>query len=93
MVKTSLILFIILTLLPIPLYGEYTDPLLQFLYDNQVEVSESEPVEDSAFYDIEAAHDSWDNLYLCQYCDLEVIVDPYADIREDGVYDVNYGYW
>jgi len=22
-------------------------------------------------------HYSWDNLYLCQYCDTEIIIDPY----------------
>ena len=28
-------------------------------------------------------HYSWDNIYLCQYCDIEVISDPYGDSQSD----------
>lgn len=30
----------------------------------------------------DAEHYSWDNLYLCNYCDIEIIIDPYATIEE-----------
>jgi hypothetical protein len=34
----------------------------------------------------EGEHYSWDNLYLCQYCDTEIIIDPYEDMSEDDAY-------
>jgi hypothetical protein len=34
-------------------------------------------------YGDEAEHYSWDNLYLCHWCGVEVIVDPYADAPEE----------
>lgn len=27
-------------------------------------------------------HYSWDNLYLCQFCDTEIIIEDYSDLRE-----------
>lgn len=31
----------------------------------------------------EPEHYSWDNLYPCHYCGIEVIVDPYAESSSD----------
>lgn len=31
----------------------------------------------------EPEHYSWDNLYPCHYCGIEVIVDPYAENSSD----------
>jgi hypothetical protein len=27
-------------------------------------------------------HYSWDNIYLCQFCDTEIIIEDYSDLRE-----------
>jgi hypothetical protein len=43
-------------------------------YENQHGNSDSEP-----------QHYSWDNLYLCNYCGIEVIVDPYAEQSKDEI--------
>ena len=35
-------------------------------------------------------HYSWDNLYLCHYCGIEIIIDPYAELESKndvGFYD------
>lgn len=29
-------------------------------------------------YGSDAEHYSWDDIYLCQYCETEIIIDPYA---------------
>lgn len=35
--------------------------------------------------DNEPEHYSWDNLYPCHYCGIEVIVDPYAETSQDEI--------
>lgn len=33
----------------------------------------------------EPEHYSWDNLYPCHYCGIEIIVDPYAETSQDEI--------
>ena len=40
---------------------------------------EEPKVVESEESDENGEHYSWDNLYLCQYCDTEIVVDPYGE--------------
>ncbi len=51
----------------------------------EIEYDEPEPYFDA--YGSETPHDSWDNLYLCQYCETEIIIDPYGNNYTDNEND------
>lgn len=68
----------------------YADPLLdailgyKYVPVEQVVYEESyeEPYYPDEFGNNETGegpfHYSWDNIYLCEYCDTEIIIDPYS---------------
>lgn len=82
--KKLLILLMMIYLLPAK-----ADILLDIMNGNYPELS-NRPNNREESYDEEqygsdsgdAEHYSWDNLYLCNYCDIEIIIDPYATIEE-----------
>lgn len=60
------------------------DMLLDIMLGNYNTSSEEAVVENDYEHEYgnssgEPEHYSWDNLYPCHYCGIEVIVDPYAD--------------
>lgn len=59
------------------------DPLLMAIYSDyqtrQVREVDQEQVEEYGQSEVsdDSEHYSWDNLYLCDYCDTEIILNPY----------------
>jgi hypothetical protein len=56
-----------------PIYTTYAPPT-QNAYQN----NPSDEYESFDAYGDQTEHYSWDNLYLCQFCDTEIIIDPYG---------------
>jgi hypothetical protein len=49
-------------------------------FDSEVEDVYQDQGEDHSLDNGE--HYSWDNIYLCQFCDTEIIIEDYSDLSE-----------
>lgn len=65
------------------MWSALNDPLLQIIYSipEPKEVRNNEPQNNDDYSSDESyangEYYSWDNLYLCTYCETEIIVNPY----------------
>ena len=74
---------LILMILTLPVRADILLDIINGKYEEPSDISykdyESEYLGEDHGLD-NGEHYSWDNLYLCSLCGIEVIVDPYADM-------------